>query len=209
MAIPNTYEQAQRESAVLYREVIKHLPEIKKNFFPISKEDCNEEYRIAHHKYENYCKACYSLPWIRPFMKAWMVDVKFGNENPFSDKEYDNTCEGSGYTNEEATELIEMLVVRPDLFTAKTAGNLASNVRKFINNAGFNITDSGGGGCGGHIGVPCTDDEAQRLINLINHNFSKAIQRLMSVVIAWFKPKFFGNDADAAEYVKKHLSGNK
>lgn len=107
--------------------------------------------------------------------------------------------------------MIDMLVDSPDLFTANTAGNLGANVRRFIKNAGFTITDSGGGfsGCGGHIGIPCTDEESQKLICLVNHNFKKAIMSdMMSVVIAWFKPSFFENDTAAEKYIREHLEGD-
>lgn len=77
MTIPSTYAQAQREAAILYQQFLGFLPKPKK-------QDVCEEYKFARHKYERYCRACYSLPWIRPFMNdGWSMlnlDVKIHSQ---------------------------------------------------------------------------------------------------------------------------------
>jgi hypothetical protein len=145
-----------------------------------------EKLRKAQWEYERIANAFYTMPWIRPFLKAWMIDVKFGDENPFveGDERQKN------YSQEEAVELTDLLQKDPAAFTAKTGGPLLVEVEKFLASNGFKATDRGSGGHGGHLGYPCTDAERDALLSLLYGRFGKAIQAgLILPTIAWFKPR--------------------
>jgi hypothetical protein len=151
----------------------------------------------ACHRIERFARACYSLPWLRKEMKAWMIDFCWGDENPFSKK--NGSC---GLSKDRAKELLTLLEEdKKDDFAEATGGALMKEVVEFLKYHGFEYTDTGGGGCGGHVGIPCTDDEMDSLIMTAHARFGKAIERgLLMVKVAWFKPRLFKNDEEAERW---------
>lgn len=166
-----------------------------------------EEAKHLRHRLETYNLALYSLPWFKPFMTAWMVDVRFGDENPFNSK---FPCCGDGVDEGEATRRMAQLLEKPEEFTEQTVGALGKAVQDFITNElELVITDRGGSleGAGGHIGCPCTDDQMERMLVAINHWFGKAVEAgLLAVKIAWFKPRLPGfiNDTAMDAWIEEH-----
>jgi hypothetical protein len=162
----------------------------------LTQEQADElELKFARNKIDNLNEALYSMPWFKSKMKAWMVDIKFGNENLFSDKK----CSGGNCSIKDAEEKIDLLTNDPEAFTEKTGGSLMKQVSDFLKSEGYTITDRGGSEYGGHIGCPCTDEEFERLTTLIHIRYKKAIESgMIFPKLAWFKPKlpgFYNDDA--------------
>jgi hypothetical protein len=217
MKIPKTIEEAKSIVADLYieyRDVLKkHNAEggygatmaVGDTPTPANielSEEAEREIQFAQKKMESFSLSCYSLPWLHKEMKAWMVDVKFGSENPFSDVK---CCGDDIESLEEMDKKLDMLMEDPEAFTEQSGGSIMKRVGDFIKSEGFKITDRGGGGSGGHIGCPCTDAEMERLLTLLHINFKKAIDaKLIFPKIAWFKPKLFSNDDAIEKWISKN-----
>lgn len=54
--------------------------------------------------------------------------------------------------------------------------NLAGDIRKDLENQGYNITDSGGGMTGWHLGVHCTEEEANTLSAYLHNVYARALE---------------------------------
>ncbi len=83
--VPKTVHEAKTEVIRLYKEVLKARakdPGYRQGV--IVERDLADPIRLASQNLANYNLAVYSLPWFKPRMIAWMVDVKFGDENPFA-----------------------------------------------------------------------------------------------------------------------------
>jgi hypothetical protein len=205
--IPKTVGEAKKNIIELYKKAKELVPPPSSSGH-IVKEDKSpehDEYKFARNKIDNYNLALYSLPWFKPKMIAWMVDVKFGDENPFSPDTCGDCC---GVSEEEGKKKIELLMESPGQFTEQQAGSLGKAVQDYITNElKLTITDRGGSCCGsgGHIGCPCTDGEMELMVNSINVHFKKAIDAgMMAVKIAWFKPRFFLNDNAMDAWIEGH-----
>lgn len=192
MQLPRSIEEARLASVPLWKKYFDEVQEQKlEKGEPALKT-------TAGHDIEKFSRGCYSLPWLRKEMKAWMIDFCWGDENPFNDKK-DGSC---GLSDEQAKELIDLLMIDKDKFAEKTGGPIMKQVTSFLVEHGFEYTDTGGGGCGGHVGVPCTDSEMNLLIDKAHARFSKAIERgLLMVKVAWFKPRLFRNANEAEQWM--------
>jgi len=195
--IPNTIEEAKTGELPLWKEYFDALR--AKGYATESayvNETCNKglkglkdesDVTRASNKIDQYSKACYSVPWLRPFINAWMIDITWGDENPFSDDHpSENAFEEEG-KNEALLGLLED--GKKDEFVEFTGGPLMAQVTKFLAENGFSYTDCGSGGQGGHVGIPCTDETRDTLMTLVHHKFAKAIRAgMLFVKVAWFKP---------------------
>jgi len=198
--IPKTVKEAKKQVIELYKKYKESQSKSDNIIVTLT-----DESRQARNNLERYNLALYSLPWFKPLMKAWMVDVKFGNENPFGSHLYRDKHK---VFKRDSEEKIRLLVETPGQFTEQQAGSLGKSVQDYImNELGLIITDRGGlcGSCGGHIGCPCTDAQMELMINSINIHFKKAVDAgMMAVKIAWFKPGFFLNDNEMDEYIESN-----
>jgi len=168
----------------------------------------------ASRKVERLGKAFYAMPHIQPFLEAWMVDLKWGDSNPFHEKDQkkeDLPIQDINVTEQQVEELekdISLLEKNPQAFTAKTAGPLFQTVEQFLSEHGFKVSDRGGGPSGGHIGYSCTDSEKDRLLFLLYSKFNKAIDKdLIVPTIAWFKPKLALYHHDMQHWVDSSKEG--
>ena len=222
-AIPRTMDEARKGVAKLYLEYLNlrreygltdgvrggHILEGEKfesqDGSPIELTD-DQKIKIKRikGKRKEYNESLYSIPWLRKKMRAWMVDIKFGDENIFGKKCCDDADELRG--QEDLEKDLELLIENPSAFTEKSGGTLMKQVADFLNNHGFSITDRGGGPSGGHIGCPCTDAECELLLTLTNIQFKKAIDAgLIFPQIAWFSPNLpgFNNDIGIKDWISK------
>jgi len=130
----------------------------------------------------------YTLPWIRPYLRPFMIDIKYGDERGFSKLIGENEEKACSLTQEEAMERIDLIEKDPKAFTAKTAGTLFTEIEKHLRDHGFHATDRGCGGCGGHIGYPCSEEERDVILSLLHLKFGQAIRSgMIATTVAWFK----------------------
>lgn len=110
------------------------------------------EAKAAVHRFENRLLA---TPKLFDKLQYWMVDV-VGKAN----------CEDNGQ------KIVERFFENGDMYQAvEDSDNLFGLIRKYITEHGFKITDCGGG-CGEwHLGVPCTEAESRRLIEIMHKDF--------------------------------------
>lgn len=162
----------------LYPELLAQSSEDDKNQNEFEKSIYEEREKLER-DIKRYSKYLLSFPHIRPFIKLYMVDIKFGSEIPYSNKKFDE-C------NLEE-EVLDVLIKNPEEFTNKTAGNLISQIGKELyENFGLIITDRGFGCGGGHIGCPCTENEKNLVIDYIWTKYRKAIDsELIFPIIAF------------------------
>lgn len=170
-----------RDAKILWAQARKeYLTYIEKTGLVSDSEDDE----VRDHKLAEIGLFLYSLPHIRPHMKAWMVDIKFGNEVPFGEKVED----GSSLSEEHLDDILE----DPAGFTSKIGGPLISNIEADINCLGVSVTDRGFGMGGGHVGCPCSDNERDAVLNMVFMKYHKAVNSgLVYPMVSWFKP-FFG-----------------
>lgn len=178
MNIPKSLHDARVLWADARKEYLEYLDKTD------SELASDEISQVMDKKLEDVGLFLYSLPHIRPHMKAWMVDIKFGNEIPFGNKVDDN----SSISEEHLDDILE----DPAKFTNKIGGPLISNIETDIVNLGISITDRGFGMGGGHIGCPCSDNERDAVLNMVFIKYYKAVHSgLVYPMVSWFKP-FFG-----------------
>lgn len=163
-------------------------------------QETNES-REAETKLTRFSLVCYSIPYIRPLMKAWMVDIRFGQEIPFPFKiEKEKEEEEIEPININIDELIE----NPDEFMTKSCGIIYDRIKNDIeSDLGIDMSDMGSGMGGGHIGYPCTDHEKDLLISYVWSKYQKAMASgLVFPVVVWFKPFFedLWDEEDIIEY---------
>ena len=195
MNVPKTIEEARLACAPLWKKAFEEIKAQKLSAGqPALKTNASRDI-------ESFACGCYSLPWLRKEMTAWMIDFCWGAENPFGEKG-EGGCDHE-LSEEKAKELLDLLALdKKDEFAEATGGALMKQVTRFLKENDFKYTDTGGGCCGGHVGVPCTDDEMTRLIQKAHDRFSKAIERgLLMVKVSWFKPKLFKNLDDAEQWL--------
>lgn len=206
--LPRTLDEAKREIAKRWLKLEKLGSDlgISNLAFGIPAHDQEEEpIRLERKKIDRYILSLYSLPWLRGYFESWMVDIKFGNENPFRDKESESS---ESESSESLDEKVSALIEDPKGFSERTGGPIIREVEKFLNERGFSITDRGGSCNGGHIGFPCSDLKLGEIIFLLNIHFKKAIDAgFMSAVIAWFKPNIpdFFQDNQIREWILKDM----
>jgi len=146
---------------------------------------------IHHARVEGLCLKLYSLPWIRPEMHSWMVDVKFGNSNIFGQHQKPTASPLLTDLDPESLEPITTEMITRVL--EQTNGSLVTQVERFLNTLDVRITDRAGGDGGGHLGCWCNDQQRDDVIQGVLKKFHKAIEAdLISVGIVWFKPRFNG-----------------
>jgi hypothetical protein len=104
-----------------------------------------------------------SYPELFDELQPWMVDIS-----------------GKGSCSNERLEKTIMTIDAPDEDKFKAFidefGNLASEIQAFIIDAGFEITDRGGGSCGWDLGIPCNEPDSRRLCTLLHSKYAKAIE---------------------------------
>lgn len=163
----------------------------------IKKHD--KEIGDAQRDCESYGYYMFAFPHIKPFLVMCMLDVKFGNEIPFSDKSPDDS--------EDCSKYMEDLLNDPEVFTEKTGGALISGIEKdLVNTFNIVITDRGFGCGGGHIGTSCTDKEKDEILIYLWTKYRKAIDaELIFPKIAWFFPPHFRDLWDEDE-IKEYLN---
>lgn len=66
-------------------------------------------------------------------------------------------------------------------------GVLPKRISDWLRAQGYQITDSGGGLSGWHLGVPCTDAEATQLCTLAHQEFRTFIESDLLAVQLWFR----------------------
>lgn len=209
MKLPRTLHEAR---VIWAQHRKKYLEICTTDITVIAHGGCPE---FSKNEYNHFSYSLYSLPFVGPFMAAWMIDIKFGSEIPkcFRDdikinvKDINNCFnninngneyavvghKGEGYSSVEVNleERIGDLLNNPEVFTAKTGGVLIDLISKDIKELGLVITDRGFGCGGGHIGIPCTDNEKDGLINLIWCKYHRAVVAgLIFPKITWFSPIF-------------------
>jgi hypothetical protein len=145
-----------------------------------------EESRRAYRRYERIANWLYTLPWVRPHLKSFVIDIKYGDERGFSPllpEEKRQSCE-----SEISEETIDLLAKDPKQFTAMTGGAIFAEIDKFMSMHGFIATERGSGGCGGHLGYICTEEERDKLLLLLHSRFGAAIRSgAIATTVAWFK----------------------
>lgn len=140
---------------------------------------------------EGLCLKLYSLPWIRPAMHSWMVDVKFGNSNTFGKRQKSTASPILTDLDPESLEPITTEMITRVL--EQTNGSLVTQAERYLNTLDVRITDRAGGNGGGHLGCWCNDQQRDDVIQGVLKKFHKAIEAdLISVGIVWFKPRFNG-----------------
>jgi len=174
--IPKDIYSAKKLWAKSRKEYLEHIGSND----PAIQED--QELSILAQSLDKLGLFLYSLPHIKPHIEAWMVDIKFGTEIPF--QKIDIDCGVSG-------DHLEDLINDSASFMSRVGGPLLHNIQTDISNMGFTITDRGFSGSGGHMGVPCTDNGKEIIINMIWAKYHKAIEgHLVFPIISWFRPKF-------------------
>lgn len=145
----------------------------------------SEESNKLNDDINDFAMAIYSMPHISDHMECWMIDIKFGDEIPRYFK-IQKSCD-----NSLSIKHVETLMNNPQKFTDITGGPLLTSISNSIKELGLRITDRGFSGCGGHIGVPCTNKDKDILIDMMLSKYRKAIDNgLVFPVVAWFKPNF-------------------
>lgn len=100
-----------------------------------------------------------SYPAVEKILIPWMIDV----------------CGNSSEANEDSMkQALDDLNLKD--FIDK-CGSLASTVQNVVKSWGFKITDSGGGCCGWHIGIPCNEKDANQLCDLLHNYFKYSIEK--------------------------------
>jgi hypothetical protein len=156
-----------------------------------SKED-EKRYVIAQHETQKFAHTLYSDPMMFDLMWCWMVDI-----------------EGEDLSENFAEDVIKSGEFENIPSSLSNASNLCESIITGLSIWGFNITDSGGG-CGGwHLGYPCTEMESRRLCTLIHTKYSYYIQEGMLRVARkyWSMPKPIGinNWACAERWLKENI----
>ncbi len=147
-----------------------------------------EQTKEAQRQYERIANWLYTLSWIRPHLKAFMIDIKFGDERAFIEfLPKEKRCSSEVQGGELSADIVDTLAKNPREFTALTGGSLFKEIEDYLFSHGFSATDRGGGGCGGHLGYPCTEEERDKLLGLLHSKFGLAIRiGTISTTVAWF-----------------------
>ena len=96
-------------------------------------------------------------------VRCWMVDAT-GSGVEMSEPEYEKLMNA---VMEDASK------EKPTHSYVESSGGLAAEARKVMNT--FNLTDSGSGSDGWHLGCHCTEIEAHQLCRKLHMQFAKAI----------------------------------
>lgn len=84
---------------------------------------------------------------------------------------------------------------------------VARDVRIWVERQGFKITDSGAGSAGWHLGVPCTDTEADLICRLAHEELAKPLEaKILSVAVKFWGWHFaeLHNAEDAKNFIAKY-----
>jgi hypothetical protein len=147
----STFHQGLLDNATQDREAMQKLTHDSSNEevakalgFPADKA---VQLDIMRAQQERMMEEFASDPELRPHMQPWMVDFE-GKEQPPTAGRNDITVD--------------------DLETEIHAdyGELPRVVRDWLESHGFHITDTGSGTTGWQLGVPCSDQEEERLCRL-------------------------------------------
>jgi hypothetical protein len=145
-------------------------------------------HKAAKHAVKLFGDELAGMPQFRDELICWMVDV---------------TGEGEPSDESKREALRTLNFAR---LTGKAGGNLASTIREWIADKLYmQITDSGGG-CGGwHMGVPCNEEQSRTLCKSLHSEFARAIDSGLIKVLCrfwgWRLPGLYNWD-DAEKYAR-------
>lgn len=153
-----------------------------------------EEKKEALRDMDYWGGICYSMPHLRPFMPAWMVDINFGDCTPRPFRSGESSAHLEPDDNcEEINELLSLIVTNPEEFSAYIGGEFFRKLEKELGEFGFVVCERGGSSTGGHMGGYCTDDLLNKVMNFLWAKYSRLIwSGIIFPKIAWFKPHFDG-----------------
>lgn len=128
----------------------------------------------------------------------WMVDVQAAS-----------TC-GAGDVQKLMSQAADDGLEHSDAIrrtVAKIGGELYENVSRTLERNGFRISDRGGGLSGWHVGVWCTSEDADRMVELIRREYKEEIENYVIALrrMPWslgFKGLHFVDEI--LEYAKEH-----
>ena len=148
-----------------------------------------QQYRDLEYEVIKFSEELAAHPLFSDIMISWMVDIH-----------------GTGHVEDDSFKTV---IDDQDFkaFVNRTGGNLAAMIQEVVEEAGFHITDRGGGGCSWHIGIPCNDAEARALGALVHLRFQKAlVAGLIDIRKKFWKHRLPGlyNGHDAERYLEEN-----
>ena len=122
-------------------------------------KELTKKYQTAKINVEQFACELAATPGFSKFIISWMIDI-----------------EGSS-TEAGGDDLIETLKSLDLRNLMQKCGAIPDIIQEFIESKGFKITDRGGGYTSWHIGVPCTNDDADILCGFLFGRFGELIER--------------------------------